>query len=253
MNCEIQIRSFCFSRMIFESIWFSESAAAKAVRCAWGQLPVGYLLERDVFRNKFSSHSSRSLLWSSSARLHRTGISASLVISTKEEFSHEPEGFWCRSRSIIQLWLMVYYGSEFGRSFIIRPCMHDISRSLIIYTHAAHTSCWWSSLTEVHHVPRIEMSARDQVESLLALIKEAAFNALDEYEKTGQPTPTLDSLSKHPLDDAEDKLRLKKIISKLEGACEQLCTTLAPPTHTIMNVCAEISVMLSIMTDSLRE
>ncbi|KAF8961606.1 O-methyltransferase-domain-containing protein [Flammula alnicola] len=79
------------------------------------------------------------------------------------------------------------------------------------------------------------MSARDQVESLLAIIKEAAFDALDEYEKTGQATPTLDSLNRHPLDDAEDKLRLKKIISKLEGACEQLCTTLAPPTHTIMN------------------
>lgn len=66
------------------------------------------------------------------------------------------------------------------------------------------------------------MSARNQVESLLALIKEAAFNALEEYETAGQATPTLDSLDRHPLDDAEDKLRLKKVISKLEGACEQL-------------------------------
>lgn len=81
------------------------------------------------------------------------------------------------------------------------------------------------------------MSARDQVVSLLAHINEAAFKALEEYEKYGQATPTLDSLNKHPLDDAEDKLQLKKTISKLEGACEQLCATLAPPTHTIMNVC----------------
>ncbi|KDR72503.1 hypothetical protein GALMADRAFT_73740 [Galerina marginata CBS 339.88] len=79
------------------------------------------------------------------------------------------------------------------------------------------------------------MSARSQVESLLAIIKEAAFKALDEYEKAGKPTPTLDSLDTHPLDIAEDKLQLKKVISKLEGACEQLCTTLAPPSHTIMN------------------
>lgn len=80
------------------------------------------------------------------------------------------------------------------------------------------------------------MSARAQVESLLAIINQAAFDALDEYEKYGQSAPIPDSLERHPLDNAQDKLLLKKIISKLEGACEQLCTTLAPPTHTIMNV-----------------
>ncbi|KDR68931.1 hypothetical protein GALMADRAFT_77975 [Galerina marginata CBS 339.88] len=79
------------------------------------------------------------------------------------------------------------------------------------------------------------MTARDQVEALLTIIRESAFKALEEYEKTGQATPTLDSLDSHPLDAADDKLGLKKILSKLEGACEQLCTTLAPPTHTIMN------------------
>lgn len=80
------------------------------------------------------------------------------------------------------------------------------------------------------------MSARDHVDSLLAIIKEAAHSALDEYEKYGTPTPTLDSLDSHPLDIADDKLKLKKIVSKLEGACDQLCTILAPPSHTIMNV-----------------
>uniref|UniRef100_A0A8H7XSW0 Uncharacterized protein n=1 Tax=Psilocybe cubensis TaxID=181762 RepID=A0A8H7XSW0_PSICU len=79
------------------------------------------------------------------------------------------------------------------------------------------------------------MSSRDQVDSLLAIIKEAAYNALDEYETYGTPAPNLDSLEPHPLDVADDKLRLKKIISKLEGACDQLCTILAPPSHTVMN------------------
>ncbi|PPQ73075.1 hypothetical protein CVT26_014641 [Gymnopilus dilepis] len=79
------------------------------------------------------------------------------------------------------------------------------------------------------------MTARAQVESLLAIINRSALDALDEYEKHGKAVPVPDSLDKHPLDDAEDKLLLKKIVSKLEGACEQLCTTLAPPTHTVMN------------------
>ncbi|KAF9484536.1 S-adenosyl-L-methionine-dependent methyltransferase [Pholiota conissans] len=80
------------------------------------------------------------------------------------------------------------------------------------------------------------MSARAQVESLLALIKESAFQALDEYEKCGKDTPTLDSLQAHPLDrdDAVNKLELKKMIRTLEAACDQLCSTLAPPTHSVM-------------------
>lgn len=84
------------------------------------------------------------------------------------------------------------------------------------------------------------MSARRQVESLLAIIKDAAYSALDQYEKTGAPTPVLDSTEGHLLDHSDDNIVLKKIINKLEGACEQLCTTLAPPSHTIMNVCPHV-------------
>lgn len=80
------------------------------------------------------------------------------------------------------------------------------------------------------------MSTRAQVESLLSIITEAAYNALEQYETTGVPAPILDSTKEHPLDQVDDSIALKKMISQLEGACEQLCTTLAPPSHTIMNV-----------------
>lgn len=84
--------------------------------------------------------------------------------------------------------------------------------------------------------PSTIMSARAQVESLLALIKESAFKALDEYEKYGKDTPTLESLQAHPLDEEVNKLEFKKIVRTLEAACDQLCSTLAPPTHSVMKV-----------------
>ncbi|KAG5637850.1 hypothetical protein H0H81_002987 [Sphagnurus paluster] len=80
------------------------------------------------------------------------------------------------------------------------------------------------------------MSARREVEKLLALIQQSAYAALDEYEKSGAPTPCLDSLIPHPLDHQVNTVHLRKIIRNLEGACDQLCSTLAPPTHTIANV-----------------
>lgn len=81
------------------------------------------------------------------------------------------------------------------------------------------------------------MSTRSQVESLLSIIRESAYTALSQYENAGGTTPALESILTHPLDVSNDNLKLKKTISTLEGACEQLCTMLAPPSHTIMNVC----------------
>lgn len=80
------------------------------------------------------------------------------------------------------------------------------------------------------------MSTRAQVESLLTLIRVSALSALEEYEKHGEEAPALDSLHTHPLDEAVDRMALKKVIRNLEGACDQLCSTLALPTHTVMNV-----------------
>jgi hypothetical protein len=73
-----------------------------------------------------------------------------------------------------------------------------------------------------------------EVESLLQLIASSAQDALSEYKKAGKGIPSLDTA--HPLDSSRPEPALKKIIRTLEGACEQLCSTLAHPGHTMGNV-----------------
>jgi hypothetical protein len=80
------------------------------------------------------------------------------------------------------------------------------------------------------------MSVRAELEKLLEVINGAALLAIEEYEKNGNGVPSLDSVEKQPLDDAFDSLALRKAIRLLEGACGQLCATLAPPAHTVINV-----------------
>jgi hypothetical protein len=75
-----------------------------------------------------------------------------------------------------------------------------------------------------------------KLEALLKLINSAAQEAIAEYEKAGGDVPSIDSTEPHPLDNAIDNTALKSAIRTLEGACAQLCTTLAPPSHTVINV-----------------
>lgn len=77
---------------------------------------------------------------------------------------------------------------------------------------------------------------RMKLNALLALINSAAQDAMREYEQVGDGVPSSDLPSSHALDAIPESLALKKAIRVLEGACEQLCTTLAPPSHTIINV-----------------
>ncbi|KAI9568006.1 O-methyltransferase-domain-containing protein [Boletus coccyginus] len=77
---------------------------------------------------------------------------------------------------------------------------------------------------------------RAKLEALLKLINSAAQEAIVEYEKTGDGAPAIDASEPHPLDDATDNMALRSAIRTLEGACAQLCTTLAPPSHTAMNL-----------------
>lgn len=84
-------------------------------------------------------------------------------------------------------------------------------------------------------------SGKAKIDALLELISSATQAAVAEYEKTGSGVPTPDARSSHPLDSVPDALALKKAIRILEGACEQLCTTLAQPMHTIINVCRPFS------------
>lgn len=77
------------------------------------------------------------------------------------------------------------------------------------------------------------LTPRAQLDALVVLINSAAQEAIAEYERTGD-VPSTESM--HPRDDATATLGLRKAIRILEGACEQLCTTLAPPAHTLVNV-----------------
>ncbi|EGO18879.1 hypothetical protein SERLADRAFT_480559 [Serpula lacrymans var. lacrymans S7.9] len=99
------------------------------------------------------------------------------------------------------------------------------------------------------------MSAKVELQGLLALINSSANEAIAEYDKAGQEVPTLDSTLSHPLDTALDSLALKKAIRVLEGACQQLCATLAPPQHTVINfvqnydsACVRVAIKSSITT-----
>ncbi|EIW80747.1 S-adenosyl-L-methionine-dependent methyltransferase [Coniophora puteana RWD-64-598 SS2] len=79
-------------------------------------------------------------------------------------------------------------------------------------------------------------SNRAKLESLLSIINTAAQEAIAMYEKEGGDVPSFESTDSHPLDDALDTVALKSTIRTLEGACHQLCTTLAPPSHTAINM-----------------
>ncbi|KAG8221630.1 S-adenosyl-L-methionine-dependent methyltransferase [Butyriboletus roseoflavus] len=80
------------------------------------------------------------------------------------------------------------------------------------------------------------MSAEAQLEALLEIINTSARQAIAEYKKGGSnDVPTIHSKAYHPIDLATDTVALKKAVRLLEGACQQLCASLAPPQHTLQN------------------
>lgn len=79
------------------------------------------------------------------------------------------------------------------------------------------------------------MSGEAQLEALLEIINSSARLAIAEYKNHGNSVPTIHSTEFHPLDLATDTVALKKAIRPLEGACQQLCASLAPPQHTVIN------------------
>ncbi|KAI6026550.1 S-adenosyl-L-methionine-dependent methyltransferase [Pisolithus microcarpus] len=79
------------------------------------------------------------------------------------------------------------------------------------------------------------MSGEAQLEALLEIINSSARLAIAEYKNHGNSVPTIHSTEFHPLDFATDTVALKKVIRPLEGACQQLCASLAPPQHTVIN------------------
>lgn len=80
-----------------------------------------------------------------------------------------------------------------------------------------------------------------QLEKLLEIITSSARAAIQEYKQAASassradPVPSIYDLEFHPLDVAQDTVRLKKAVRTLEGAAQQLAATLAPPQHTVIN------------------
>lgn len=79
------------------------------------------------------------------------------------------------------------------------------------------------------------MANKAKLEALLTLINTSARDAIALYEQYGD-VPAIDQMEPHPLDSAVDQVALKSAIRTLEGACAQICTTLAPPAHTAINL-----------------
>jgi hypothetical protein len=75
-----------------------------------------------------------------------------------------------------------------------------------------------------------------EVAALLSIINNAAQAALSAYAAHGTGVPSIYSYEAHPLDSADDTLALRTAVKTLEGACYQLCATLAPPSHTMHTV-----------------
>ena len=80
-------------------------------------------------------------------------------------------------------------------------------------------------------------SSGGSVLALVALIVSAAKSIEEEYAKSSAPSvPSLDDLTPHPLDSQIPSAALQQATQILEGACAQLCATVARPKRTMENV-----------------
>ncbi|KAJ7755335.1 S-adenosyl-L-methionine-dependent methyltransferase [Mycena maculata] len=75
----------------------------------------------------------------------------------------------------------------------------------------------------------------DRISSLLNLINEAARTLEAGYTTGDGYVPSLDETKAYPLDKQISAPEMKEAVQVLEGACAQLCATLARPNHTVVN------------------
>ena len=80
------------------------------------------------------------------------------------------------------------------------------------------------------------MSKEAELEALLEIINSSARQAIAEYKKAGSDVPTISSTEFHPLDSSLHNVALRNATRLLEGACQQLCASLAPPQYTVIDV-----------------
>lgn len=81
--------------------------------------------------------------------------------------------------------------------------------------------------------------AKSEIFSLISLITDAASSIEYYYQANGESIPSLDNSQSHPVDNTPYPADIRRAIQTIEGACLQLCATVAPPSHTILNVCCQ--------------
>ncbi|TFY63828.1 hypothetical protein EVJ58_g3019 [Rhodofomes roseus] len=79
------------------------------------------------------------------------------------------------------------------------------------------------------------MSGKTEVQALLRIINQATQDALAAYANSGEDVPSLSSVDETSVLTMANNLHLKRAVRLLEGACEQLCATLAPPGQSIVD------------------
>ncbi|KAG9311297.1 S-adenosyl-L-methionine-dependent methyltransferase [Chiua virens] len=145
------------------------------------------------------------------------------------------------------------------RSLLVRLKSQDT------YGASSHyPSFFHPSLPALKTLTMFKLSTEAQLEALLDIITTSARQAIAEYKKDGNDVPTIHSKTFHPIDFATDTVALRKAVRLLEGACQQLCASLAPPQHTLHNyamsfewacvrvvICAKVADMLEKYPDGL--
>ena len=87
-------------------------------------------------------------------------------------------------------------------------------------------------MSESRNLPGVE-----NLSALLGLITSSVQDIIAIYGGEGHDIPMLDSVQPGPYDSPEfAPLKLTRAIQIVEGACAQLCATVAPPGHTVINV-----------------
>jgi hypothetical protein len=79
-------------------------------------------------------------------------------------------------------------------------------------------------------------SPNSPVSALVALIANAAKTLETEYNKSPEGVPSLNDPTPHSFDKQISSFEMIQAVQILEGACAQLCATLARPNHTAVNV-----------------
>ncbi|KAJ7708761.1 S-adenosyl-L-methionine-dependent methyltransferase [Mycena rosella] len=75
----------------------------------------------------------------------------------------------------------------------------------------------------------------DEISALLSLINTSARSLERGYTDERGRVPSLDDTEPHPLDGQISSPEMREAVQVLEGACAQLCATLARPNHTVLN------------------